>query len=52
MDLEPGTMVWISKTGEKFYNKNNCGNMDSSAATRMTVEEVRSLDKEACAKCY
>ena len=53
VSLPPGTEVWKSKTGEKFHKQNNCGNMDSSAATLMTVEEaVRKHGLEACDKCY
>lgn len=53
VSLPPSTEVWKSKTGKKFHKQNNCGNMDSSAATLMTVEEaVRKHGLEACDKCY
>lgn len=53
ISLPPGTKVWQSKTGEKFHIQNNCGNMDSSVAKEITVEEaVKTLGLEACDKCY
>ena len=50
--LPAGTMVWLSKSGSKFHNKNNCGSMDSSKAFQVTVEEAVKKHKEACENCY
>ena len=52
VSLAPGTMVWLSKSGKKFHNKNNCGTMDSSKAFQVTIEQAVGQGMEACDKCY
>ena len=44
--------VWLSKSGKKFHNKNNCGTMDSSKAFQVTIEQAVDMGMEACDKCY
>ena len=50
--LPPGTLVWLSATGEKFHEQNNCGNMNPNKARQVTVEEAISRGYEACENCY
>ena len=52
VSLAPGTLVWLSATGEKFHNKNNCGRMNPEKASQVTFEEAVSRGYEACEKCY
>lgn len=52
VSLAPGTLVWLSGTGTKFHNKNNCGNMNPDKATLVTVETAVSQGRDACEKCY
>lgn len=47
-----GQMVWISETGSKYHRKNNCGRMNPSRATQMTLSEAQSRGYSACKKCY
>ncbi len=52
VSLEPGTMVWLSATGSKFHNKNNCGTMNPDKARQVTIEEAVGKNMEACENCY
>ncbi|MCD8153542.1 MAG: MBL fold metallo-hydrolase [Clostridiales bacterium] len=45
-------MVWISATGSKYHNKNNCGNMNPDKAYQMTLSDAQAAGYEACKKCY
>ena len=47
-----GGYVWISATGSKYHNKNDCGTMNPSKASRVTTEEARSRGLEPCQKCF
>ena len=35
-----GQLVWISETGSKYHNKNNCGRMNPDRAYQMTRENA------------
>ena len=52
VSLPKGTMVWLSATGKKFHNKNDCGNMNPEKAVQKPVEEVAADGIEACENCY
>ncbi len=52
VSLPKGTMVWLSATGKKFHNKNDCGNMNPDKARQVTVEEAAGDGIEACENCY
>ena len=52
VSLPKGTMVWLSATGKKFHNKNDCGNMNPEKAVQKPVEEVAAEGIEACENCY
>ncbi len=44
--------VWISASGSKYHNKNNCGTMNPDTAIQMTQAEAESKGYEACKRCY
>lgn len=46
------TMVWISATGSKYHNKNDCGNMNPATATQMTKSSAEAMGYDPCSKCY
>ena len=46
------TMVWISETGSKYHNKNNCGKMNPDRAYQMSEEDAGKQGYEPCKKCY
>ncbi|MBQ9647010.1 MAG: hypothetical protein IJV43_01440 [Oscillospiraceae bacterium] len=52
VSLEQGTLVWLSATGSKFHNKNNCGTMNPDKARQVTVDYATSRGFDACEKCY
>lgn len=45
-------MVWITATGSKYHNKNNCGSTDPSKASEITRSEAESRGYEPCKKCF
>lgn len=45
-------MVWLSATGEKYHNKNNCGRMNPNKARQVDISDAKSRGFEACKKCY
>ena len=45
-------MVWISETGSKYHNKNNCGRMNPDKAYQMSEEDAKKKGYEPCKKCY
>lgn len=47
-----GGYVWISATGSKYHNKNNCGTMNPSKASKVTLEEARRRGLDPCQKCF
>ena len=47
-----GGYVWISATGSKYHNKNNCGTMNPSKASKVTLEEARRRGLDPCRKCF
>lgn len=50
--LPIGTLVWLSRTGEKYHRINNCGNMNPSTARQVTLEEAVSQGYGQCKNCY
>lgn len=47
-----GQLVWISETGSKYHNKNNCGRMNPDRAYQMTRENAEAQGYEPCKKCF
>ena len=47
-----GGTVWVSATGTKYHNKNNCGTMNPSKARQMSLSEAKSKGYQACKNCY
>lgn len=47
-----GQTVWLSATGDKYHNKNNCGKMNPSKAVQVTLEDAKARGKSACKKCF
>lgn len=47
-----GTMVWKSATGSKYHSKNNCGNMNPSKASQITLEQAEAQGLGRCSKCW
>ena len=45
-------MVWITATGSKYHNKNDCGNTDPSKASEISRSEAESRGYEPCKKCF
>lgn len=45
-------MVWITATGSKYHNKNNCGQTDPSKASEISRAEAESRGYEPCKKCF
>ncbi|MGN9125008.1 hypothetical protein ACTM97_01145 [Oliverpabstia intestinalis] len=45
-------MVWITATGSKYHNKNNCGQTDPSKASEISRSEAESRGYEPCKKCF
>lgn len=45
-------MVWITATGSKYHNKNNCGRTDPSKASEISRSEAESRGYEPCKKCF
>ena len=44
------TYVWLSATGSKYHSKNNCGNMNPSKATKVSLEAAKQR-YEPCKNC-
>lgn len=47
-----GTMVWLSETGSKYHNKNDCGNMNPDKAYQISLDEAKRKGIEPCKKCF
>ncbi|KEH90633.1 ComEC/Rec2 family competence protein [Clostridium botulinum] len=43
--------VWLSATGSKYHSKPNCGRMDPSRATKVSIEKAKSQGYGPCSKC-
>ena len=43
--------VWISATGTKYHSINNCGRMNPSKATSMTVSQAKAAGYTPCSNC-
>lgn len=44
------TMVWISSSGKKYHRSSGCSNMKNP--WQVSLEQAKSMGKEACKKCY
>ena len=47
-----GGTVWVSATGSKYHNKNNCGTMNPSKARQMSLSEAKNKGYQPCKNCY
>ena len=47
-----GGTVWVSATGFKYHNKNNCGTMNPSKARQMSLSEAKNKGYQPCKNCY
>lgn len=47
-----GQMVWKTRTGKKYHSTNNCGNTNSSNASKVSLSNAKSAGLTACSKCY
>lgn len=45
-------MVWLTRTGEKYHNKPDCGNSNPNNSYQVTLSEAQSRGYTACKKCY
>ena len=45
-------MVWISATGSKYHSKNDCGSMNPSNATQISLDDANARGMEACSRCH
>ena len=53
INLPPGTLVWKTRTGEKFHKKQKCGNSNPDTTVQITIEDaVYQYNLEACDTCY
>ncbi|HAV01219.1 MAG TPA: hypothetical protein DCW47_08550 [Lachnospiraceae bacterium] len=52
IELSSDTNVWKTETGTRFHKTNDCGNMNSETAARITVRDAVAQGLEACEKCY
>ena len=44
--------VWITATGSKYHNKNNCGNTNPAKTTQLTREQATANGYGPCGRCY
>lgn len=44
--------VWLTATGSKYHNKNNCGSTNSANAYQVPLEEAQAQGYEPCKKCF
>lgn len=53
-ETEPQTeyvqKVWVNSTGAKYHRTSSCSGM--KGAYEVTIDEAKSMGKEACGKCY
>ena len=47
-----GPYVWITETGTKYHNKNDCGKTNPAKASQVTLAEAQARGYEPCAKCF
>ena len=45
-------MVWISATGSKYHSKNDCGSMNPSNATQISLDDANARGMSPCSRCY
>lgn len=50
--LPPQSLVWLSRTGEKYHKIPKCGNMDPANARQVTLNEALRLGYPPCEKCF
>ena len=46
------SQVWISSTGEKYHSIPDCGRMDPSKASQLSLDDTLSRGYTPCSKCY
>lgn len=46
------SMVWISATGKKYHRIPNCGRMNPSRATHISLSKAKQLGFSPCSKCF
>lgn len=45
-------MVWLTRTGEKYHSKPDCGRSNPNNSYQVTLSEAQSRGYTACKKCY
>lgn len=45
-------MVWLTRTGEKYHSKPDCGRSNPNNSYQVTLSEAQSRGYAACKKCY
>ena len=45
-------MVWISATGSKYHSKNDCGSMNPSNATQISLDDANARGMSPCSRCH
>lgn len=50
--LDTEGMVWVTETGKRYHNTNNCGNTNSSAAYQISLSEAQQKNMQPCKNCY
>lgn len=50
--VQPQSYVWLPATGKMYHEIPNCGNMDPTRATRVTLEEAIRRGYPPCDKCF
>ena len=45
-------MVWISATGSNYYSYNDCGSMNPSNATQISLDDANARGMSPCSRCH
>ena len=45
-------MAWISATGSKYHSKNDCGSMNPSNATQISLDDANARGMSPCSRCH
>lgn len=45
-------MVWLTRTGEKYHSKPDCGRSNPNNSYQVTLSEAQSRGYPPCSKCY
>ncbi len=48
----PSGMVWLTRTGEKYHSKPDCGRSNPNNSYQVTLSEAQSRGYPPCSKCY